>query len=316
MGAQLNRMALDGMIGTGMAKHYLSYWKPSTAEHQLDVPSPLQHAASEQYGKVRPGDTVWICTTWPGGVLTLLSRIVVRGVMSQEEAERHLGQELWPATFHILAEDSLAEPLRQVDCADIVKYFRFVSDRDRLTVTDGRVDAKQLQTMRQLTPGTADLLLARWNEEVEVVAAPDLVHQHTVALPYSADPARTKEVEAAGIRLVSAHLAGDGWRVRSVESMKVGYDLLCTNGDEELHVEVKATRADWPAFIITEAELRRAESDDRFALFVVCGALSDSHTLYRFDGASLLESFEFLALAHRAATASVEGVRAARVHMS
>jgi Protein NO VEIN, C-terminal len=36
----------------------------------------------------------------------------------------------------------------------------------------------------------------------------------------------------------------DGWSVRSVEAQKVGYDLCCDKGDEQIHLEVKGTQGD------------------------------------------------------------------------
>jgi hypothetical protein len=80
-------------------------------------------------------------------------------------------QRLWKAPYHVVADIESAVPLSEVDCGDIAGRLRFISNRDRLTVRGGRIDAKQLQTMRELTPSSAGLLAQRWIEEFDVQSA-------------------------------------------------------------------------------------------------------------------------------------------------
>ena len=117
-----------------MPADYLFYWKPEQAK--LDWGKPLIHAASNQYGSVRPGDTVWIVTARPGGRLVLLNRLRVHeGPLSQRQAARRLGErpdDLYEAKYHILSDEADMEPVREVELADIAASLRFESTRDRL----------------------------------------------------------------------------------------------------------------------------------------------------------------------------------------
>src|SRR4051812_6648218 len=47
------------------------------------------------------------------------------------------------------------------------------------------------------------------------------------------------KVERAAVRFVSAWYRREGWKVKSVEAMKCGYDLLCRRTGSAEHVEVK-----------------------------------------------------------------------------
>lgn len=50
-----------------------------------------------------------------------------------------------------------------------------------------------------------------------------------------------RRVEKAAIEFVRRYYEQDGWSVLSVEAEKVGYDLRCERGEEQVHVEVKGT---------------------------------------------------------------------------
>jgi hypothetical protein len=140
-----------------MASTFLSYWKPATVKYTLRTARvtgdyKLIHSASNQYERVQEDDTVWIATAWKGGHLALLGPIVVGVCTSQPEAARLLGtDDLWPALYHIIAKAGTVVPIRLVDISDIAADLRFLSDRDRLEVTDGRVNAQQLQSLRKVT---------------------------------------------------------------------------------------------------------------------------------------------------------------------
>ena len=70
-----------------MAKHYLSYWRPATADQNLELEDKaLDHCASDQYEKLQPGDTLWLVTARDGR-LHLLGRFTYS---SYTEAEGFL----------------------------------------------------------------------------------------------------------------------------------------------------------------------------------------------------------------------------------
>lgn len=138
-------------------KSLLAYWVPETAD--AEAGALLDHAASEQFGRVTPGDHVWIVIVRER-VLYLIGRIVVGSVTNQAGAQKMLGRTgLWSATKHIVAAKSTTLRVGEIDITELAPSLRFVSKRgrDRLNVTDG-VDAKQLQTMRVLAPASATAL--------------------------------------------------------------------------------------------------------------------------------------------------------------
>ena len=143
-----------------MSRDFLSYWKPATAMEALENRGILEHSASHQYGRVSPGDRVWIVSVLSEG-LTLLGHIQVGQVLTWEEAAKALGtQDLWEAEFHILAEPGSGEEIRKIPVNHLADRLRFVSTKgnDHLTLTDGAVNPQQLQAMRLLDPAAVPLL--------------------------------------------------------------------------------------------------------------------------------------------------------------
>jgi hypothetical protein len=90
-------------------------------------------------------------------------------------------------------------------------------------------------------------------------------------------PEQNRKVEVAAVMAATKELVSRGWHVRSVERDRVGYDLhCCQHGRADLHVEVKGLQGDAVAFLMTDAEVRRAKSDNDFALCLVAHALLPS----------------------------------------
>jgi hypothetical protein len=202
-----------------LSSTFLSYWKPGTVREILRVidetgDDSMVHSASNQYEKVHPGDTVWIATVWKGGYLALLGRIVVGVCTSQSEAERLLkSEDLWPALYHIIAKEGSEVPLRQVDISDLAPRLRFLSTNDRLDVSEGRVNAQQLQSLRELAPGSAASLEERWVQDLMI--PPEVTRQIGHSAAGFGDPETNRQVEAAAVGLVRRHLEEQGWTVQS-----------------------------------------------------------------------------------------------------
>lgn len=149
-----------------MPRDFLQLWKHKTADMALSEGGDSQHSGSDQLYRVAPGDTVWIVTVYPHGELVLLGKLQVGECIDWEGAKRLLGtDDVWKAKYHVIAKPNTEEPLRKVDLMGIAYDLRFVSKagKDRLNVPDGRVDAKQLQTMRELTKESATMLEQRWS---------------------------------------------------------------------------------------------------------------------------------------------------------
>lgn len=148
-----------------MATDFLAYWKPCTVDMQLECGGPQTHAASEQFDRVRSGDTVWLVTVREGR-LRLVTHITVGHVTDQSGAARLLGvspEDLWKAEYHIVAREGTAREITERDIQHLAPKLRFVSanGNDRLTLRDdGTTNAQQLQTMRVLSPALVELLAA------------------------------------------------------------------------------------------------------------------------------------------------------------
>jgi hypothetical protein len=96
-------------------------------------------------------------------------------VTGYEEASAYFDNDIiWEADHHIFAKDGTAGPIRPIELTDVVRQLRFVGKHDRLRVEDdGTTNPQQLQTMRQLTDSTADLLDKFWIEHGDPTDSPD-----------------------------------------------------------------------------------------------------------------------------------------------
>jgi hypothetical protein len=106
------------------------------------------------------------------------------------------------------------------------------------------------------------------------------------------EPEDNAAVEVAAVALATERYRSDGWDVASVESERIGYDLRCTRGSEERHVEVKGVSGSVPAFMLTEGERRRAATDPLWRVVVVTGALDPSPQCQEVTGEELLANWQ------------------------
>jgi len=104
------------------------------------------------------------------------------------------------------------------------------------------------------------------------------------------DPETNRLVEEVAVSAATRSLEDSGWRVRSVESEKCGYDLHCTRQGDVRHVEVKGTQGQGREFIVTKGEMDRATDDPKFRLIVVSGALTQPH-VQEFTGKQFVQRF-------------------------
>lgn len=147
--------SLNSLREANRMRSFLSYWKPATADSNLGArEEPLRHIASNQYHRLARGDEVFVATT-RAGRLILLGKVVVGRIVDQATAEAYLGSQLWESSHHVLSEPGTESPLIEVDITPSADKLRFLGSRDRLALDDGQVDAKQLQTMRELSPQSA-----------------------------------------------------------------------------------------------------------------------------------------------------------------
>ncbi len=286
-----------------MPKHFFQYWKPKQVDLNLEVDPTLRHTGSEQLYRVSKGDFILIVTVRPKGRLSLVGRMHVGKVTNQEEAGKRFGPNVYKASYHAIAKDGTEEPLREIDITDIATRLRFISTakRDRLTVENGRIDGKQLQAMRELTPDSALLLESTWREQK--MSNADSIESFEQLIKSGAgfgNPETNRKIERAAVSYVTKWYEARGWKVVSVESEKRGYDLQCSKGTITEQVEVKGVQSSLPSFIITTNEVRQAHDNNQFILCIVTSALSDTPKLYRLRGEDFISEFALAPLAYRA----------------
>lgn len=117
---------------------------------------------------------------------------------------------------------------------------------------------------------------------------------------FEIDSERRQLIEIKSVEYVKQWFVNNGWTVDSREKDGCGYDLHCTKGSMQQHVEVKGTAGSVPAFNITAGELRRAKNDPLFLLSVVTDTLSGDPTIWDFPGNEATQAFAFQPLSYKA----------------
>src|SRR5262249_51521342 len=109
-----------------------------------------------------------------------------------------------------------------------------------------------------------------------------------------------RRVEKAAVEFVTRRYEQDGWAVHSVEADKVGYDLRCERGEEQVHVEVKGIQANEVCFIITAAEVRNAMIDRRHLTCIVTAALTGTPKIFTYTKDDFFKKLQLDPIAFRA----------------
>jgi hypothetical protein len=188
---------------------FTTYWLPEQVRDNRGT--ILDHAADNNFHDVEPGDTVWVVTV-RRGELFLVGRIPVSHVLTQDGAERMLGQRLWDAEFHICCPRRKAETASLVPVGKDTWALSFISDTSpRLIPKSGKLDAQQVRRVRRLTPAAAAIMNRVWTSRTKV----------DVAAMASRDRARLSDVD-------------DGVSVSGREGRKRWYRHLRRERDQAL----------------------------------------------------------------------------------
>ncbi len=94
------------------------------------------------------------------------------------------------------------------------------------------------------------------------------------------DSLRNRAVEQRAMEEAMRHYESNGWDVVDVSSQRVGYDIRCTRGNHELHIEVKGVSSDGSEVNLTRNEVEHARECSDSVLFV----LSNIEVSYADDG--------------------------------
>jgi predicted HNH restriction endonuclease len=148
-------------------KHYFLYWKvdpeirPNIGQHMTTA-----YTASNYLKRVKPGDVLWIVTVHQHH-LYLLGRLKVEFIVDDTTIAQDLvetqSEEWLDADWYAISNKYAIEPMREIDITHIADKLRFNSRvSEMLDMVDGRVDANQLTSLRQLTVQAAQMMDDIW----------------------------------------------------------------------------------------------------------------------------------------------------------
>lgn len=145
-------------------KHFLLYWQERNVRDHEASGYPLDVVSSRQLKRANAGDCLWIVTINSAGELILAGRLKIGEIVDYKTAVRRLNDaNLWDGGFYALPADGEAEYLQPINIKDIQLDLRFAnSEADRFVLKNGKINAQQLQTMRELSMESADLLDEIW----------------------------------------------------------------------------------------------------------------------------------------------------------
>jgi hypothetical protein len=159
---------MSSVKSKGSSDHWLVYWRKEEIRRAAADDRLLRHAASEQFGRVHVDDTLWIVGRGTTSKLVMIGPIVVDRVVGLDEARRRLGDEPFDRRFHAMADPSTGVRCREISLDAIAGRLRFAS-KNRPSLNLDRPLGLQLQTIRQLTSESAQLLSRVWGDELTVV---------------------------------------------------------------------------------------------------------------------------------------------------
>jgi hypothetical protein len=136
-------------------RHFLQYWKTYNPEQEFGT--PLDCAASAQFKKVKPSDTLWIVALRDHS-LALLGKLVVGSIVPRKKAIEQLGNEVYDAPLVVLAQPGTEQDIIETDIQELAYKLRFQSAHDRLDPK--RPTGQQLQSLRELTEESVQKLQA------------------------------------------------------------------------------------------------------------------------------------------------------------
>jgi hypothetical protein len=290
---------------TTAVRNYLSYADEAILVRAITVRGPEGHSPLQEglqaYGKPWPPSSPTSCAYINAIALAIWE-------LSRRATERARGETVVPTFGEIgaVAIGAGFQPSRQTTTWNMEKLVREFASYCRSTCNrDLAVFRGKLSSGEQL--GIARLLLSTNAEaETEIAnlakGAPSPAGGKSFPSPGAGfgEAEQNRKIEQAAIRLVTDWYVRKGWKVRSMEALRCGFDLLCTHASVEDHVEVKGVSGADRNFTLTAGELRKAKNDGRFLLALVTNALSGRPSLELFAAQRFLSEFRFEPIQYRA----------------
>jgi len=163
---EITREELDvyGEDENRTSKHFMLYWQEKSVRNHEASGYPLDVVSSRQLRRANAGDTLWLVTINQAGELILAGRLKVGEIVDYETAVKRLNDaSLWNGGFYALPNEDNAENLRWINLKETALNLRFAnSEADRFILKNGKINAQQLQTMRELIPESAKMLDDIW----------------------------------------------------------------------------------------------------------------------------------------------------------
>ena len=101
--------------------------------------------------------------------------------------------------------------------------------------------------------------------------------------PRIVDTEHNKLVEEGAIKATRRHYESKKYKVESVESENLGWDLEAVRGDEKLLIEVKGTGAEEINVDLTPNEYEKFQTKGDYVLCIITQARSDQPNFHAFE---------------------------------
>lgn len=137
---------------------YVHYWNRDSVEetgHDEAITGP----GSNQYGKLQPGDRVWVVAMDDDG-LHLFAKIGVREVLPEKEAKRKF-DDLWPAEWHVRATDDSRTAKCRIPFGETAAALEFTGGKKSI---DGEPSWIHFWSLRQVTSDSAARIESLWRK--------------------------------------------------------------------------------------------------------------------------------------------------------
>ena len=285
----------------------LVYWKTYWDDYQQHSNSGVTAEWLTEYryfpDQIGKGDNLWV-VIWAGENYPDEWRLIQRIYI--EKVEPDANGLLWYAKGND-KKSEIFDITHQSDFSAILHKLNFASGKS--IIAKGKLIGRSIQRSRPLSNSDGVLLnqyakmLKTAQRKVPKVLEGANSNQETRVPSTGAGFGETEknlQVEEKAVSFVTRWYRKQGWRVKSIEQEKQGFDLICHKGNIEEHVEVKGTSGNICTFIITANEVKQAKQNPKFVLCIVTEALSKTPKLVCYSGEDFLQEFSLEALQYKA----------------
>ena len=107
---------------------YLVYWREEELDAALEE-RKLDHAASNQFAGIKPGDVIWVCGSRAAGELVTIGSIVVYELLDRASAEAKYRRPMSDWRYHVFARPGYGVFPIEVSLTPILSELRFASEK-------------------------------------------------------------------------------------------------------------------------------------------------------------------------------------------